>query len=283
MSDSQMDKYIQEMQENFIAACVDELKKVEKYLETLHRNAPDNSADIIKALRRIAHNLKGTAGTCGFPAISIISHRLEDYLLNLDVTPGDTHLQDIHNFFDRIDDVIHKGETESVAEMIRTLPVYHALKKPEGKSGSATASAKAKAVLKNKPDTLEAMLIMSGGRLQRRVIEQEMAACGFRVTNVSSSTEAFEMALRIKPDMILSSHVIDDLVTGVELAQIFNLLEATRDTTFILLTSFSRQSKELKNLPEDVKIARKNEHFLDDFSRCLLESQFGRKKKGVKK
>lgn len=277
MQNQDLDPYAKELQEAFIASCIDDLKKTEKHLDTLSKGA-SKPQDTVKSLQRIAHNLKGMGSTCGFPSISVICHRLEDYLFNV-TSPGEREISDLHTFFDRIDDILHAGETVSTAEIIRELPVYQSAEPAAQSEKAVSLQGEIWPSVDNKPQLLEVVLIMPGGKVQRKMIEQELAACGCRVTNVSSSTQAFDMVLRIRPDIILSNYMIDDLANGVELARIFHLLEATKETPFILLTSFARQSKELRHLPDDVKIARKGEHFLDDFSKSLIDSHFMRSKK----
>ena len=70
------------------------------------------------------------------------------------------------------------------------------------------------------------------------ILEKELAACGYRTTKVRNAFNAFEMAVKIKPDMIITSMELGDL-SGVDLANAFSAMAKTRHIPFALLTSYS--------------------------------------------
>ncbi len=272
-------KYLLEIQRAFIDNCSDHLEEVEKLLDRLYKAAEKPGTaypvDDLKAIRRIAHNLKGSGHVSGFPGISILSHRLEDYLAGA-IRLDTAQLEDVRIFVDGIEELLDKvrgseeiGE-ETISRLVRQLPVKKTAAPFEVSTNTAVRARQI--VQKETPDELEALLVMSS-KLQQRLIEQELLSCGFRVTNITSALSAIDMALHIKPDLILSSQVIDGLIGGVELAKIFSVLKTTQKVPFILLTSDNNESS-IKNLPDNVRVARKNENFIEDFAERLLELDF---------
>lgn len=277
MTDPDIEEYLLEMQESFVDACADQVEEIETILESVHRaiktgiQAHDFSAEI-QAIRRIAHSMKGQGQTFGFPAISVISHRLEDYLSNTSKSLSAGQAYDVQIFLDRIRDSLNKKSCSltpelTVADMVRALPVWK-----ESKTKSPVAG---KAV--------EVLLVMSKG-LQKKMIDHELSVHGCRVTNVASGTQAIEIAMQTKPDIILSSYVIDGLINGVELARIFSVLDATKNIPFVLLSTYERNDPLLNGLPQGSLTAHKNEHFSADFKKCMdsLNSNNFLMPKGVK-
>ena len=263
MTDDDIEKYMLEMQETFVESCIDQIEEIESLLEKTYKalqqsiQAHDFS-DQIKSIRRAAHSIKGKGRSFGFPAVSVISHRLEDYLSNTQNNLSVSNVRDVQIFLDRIRDALLKNSCSltpelTVAEMVRELPTWN------------TASNDTKGA------DLEIMLVMADG-LQKKVIDHELAAKGYRVTHVLSGVQAIEMALHTHPDMVLCSYVIDGLMNGVDLAGVLRALSETKHIPFVLLTTYERHSAELRDLPPSVLIARKNEHFAADFTKCLADA-----------
>ena len=72
---------LRKLQQKYIDQLPDKLSALNRvWLKALHENAPGT----LEELRQLAHNLAGSAGTFGFPAISIEARKLENTLRNLE-------------------------------------------------------------------------------------------------------------------------------------------------------------------------------------------------------
>ncbi|MBM3571933.1 MAG: hypothetical protein FJX52_06150, partial [Alphaproteobacteria bacterium] len=87
--------------------------------------AEHGTGDTLIAIRRQAHNLKGMGSSFGFPAISMVAHRLEDYLVDLGaLSPHELH--DAQQFLDALQFIVRRGidpNEEELGELVRALPV----------------------------------------------------------------------------------------------------------------------------------------------------------------
>jgi chemotaxis protein histidine kinase CheA len=98
-------------------------KLVEEVLEGV---SPIDSA--LSQLRRDAHTLKGMGEASGFPLVSMVAHRLENYLDDLDVTRNELALMDIRAHIDAMEtDLARKSPPAdaAVAAVLRGLPISH--------------------------------------------------------------------------------------------------------------------------------------------------------------
>jgi chemotaxis protein histidine kinase CheA len=75
-------------------------------------------------LRRDTHTLKGMGDSSGFPLVSMVAHRLENYLDDLDATQGELALIDIRAHIDAMEAAIvgNAGDDGAVATALRSLP-----------------------------------------------------------------------------------------------------------------------------------------------------------------
>jgi CheY-like chemotaxis protein len=105
-----------------------------------------------------------------------------------------------------------------------------------------------------------------------RLVERELVACGYRVVTSVSPLEAFELCVRMKPDMVITAMVMSDL-SGIELARAFGAMETTAKIPVGLLTSLAPGHSSLKNLPGNTAIIRAGEHFQDDLAATI--TRFG--------
>ncbi len=247
---------VADMRQTFIEDCDDKLENLDTYLENM-ANQIGTPADNLLSIMRIIHSIKGLGGTFGFPAISIIAHRLEDFLKNqTDLNHKD--IKNIYLFLDQIRALMERKEqpgSDEIAKITRALPI-RTTEQP-GK------------IIPQKQKSVEVLSIMPKS-LQQRLINDELRDCGFRVSSLHSSFDSIEIAVHTRPDLIVLSAVIDDL-DGLELTNIFRSLKATQDTPIILLTSFTENELPENVLPPKVALARKSDYFANDLSNCLLE------------
>ena len=105
----------------------DRLDEMEGLIDEV-RNGAARNPRYIAEVRRLAHSLKGMGGTFGYPLISVVSHRLEDFLEDapiLDISLVD----DTQIFLDRMRDVIDGAldpDDVNTADIVRALPAKRA-------------------------------------------------------------------------------------------------------------------------------------------------------------
>jgi CheY-like chemotaxis protein/HPt (histidine-containing phosphotransfer) domain-containing protein len=206
----------------------------------------------INEIRRIAHSLKGSGGSVGYPLVSMVAHRFEDYLSDLADATSNT-LSDLQCFADRLRDVIDLGPEPAgidEAEFIRGLPA---------KPGFDVDD-----VVKT---DVEVMLVMPVNAASR-FVDDQLKACGYRLFNVTSPFAAIEFAVRGRPDLIFASAVLDG-ISGVDLICALRAMPATRRLPVALLTSFAPDHASLVDLPDGVPIIRKGHQFGEDLADAL--------------
>src|SRR3546814_13927980 len=108
-------------------------------------------------------------------------------------------------------------------------------------------------------------------RSAARVVERELAACGYRVSTVLDPFEALELILDTRPDLVLTAMVMPRL-TGVDLACALSAMPATRDIPIAVLTSLEPNHPDLSALPMGAGLIRRGPRFGDD----LAPVQIGR-------
>ena len=251
------EKYLEELKQVFIESCEDRIHSAFSHLEKIANNE-DDPEESLMVVRRDLHSLKGMGGSCGFPGITTISHRAEEYLCHTNKVSV-KEVSDLYKFFDEIQSLLEseiQPSTDEIAEIIRKLPYY----------GDDDLDK----IIKDQKDkkAIEALSIMPES-VHQRLINNELRDLGFRVSNITSSTEAIDTALNTKPDFIVISAVIDE-ISGFELAKMLQIVEKTKNIPVILVTSFDKESLAEKDLPADVSIARKGEFFSEDISKCLM-------------
>jgi len=250
-----MEDMMARLRREFLDTADDRLNTLDELVDEVRQSKPD-SPERMSEFRRIAHSLKGMGGTFGYPLVSVIAHRLEDYI----ESEQDIRLpivEDVQVFLDRMRDVVEGtlgADDPNTAEIVRALPIKS--------DGFDVEGVKALSV--------EVMTIMPRGTATT-IVERELRACGYRVSNVEEPIQALEYALRTKPDMVMASGVLPGL-TGVDLACAFRAMPVTKDIPVILFTSFGRDHPSLKALPADVPIVKKGGSFSEDLANALFET-----------
>jgi len=250
-----MEDMMARLRQEFLETAGDRLESMDDLVDAVRKGEKDDPSRI-EDVRRMAHSLKGMGGTFGFPLVSVISHRLEDFLAEAPVL--DTSLvDDTQIFLDRMRDVVEgvlDPDDKKTAEIVRALPAKR-----------VSFDVKDVRVL-----DIEVMTIMPKGTTTK-IVEKELKACGYRINNVENPFEALEYIVRTKPDMIVASGVLPGL-SGVDLACALTAMPVTRDIPFVLFTSNDKNHSSLLPLPEAVSIVRKGSMFSEDLAEALLSS-----------
>ena len=247
LSEAEID---QQATEDVLADARDLLAEMEIRLQQIRTGSEDQS-DAATAFLQHAANLRLKARTVDVPGLGPLTHRLEDYLAGLSAIE-DRHINDLQTFADKIADVLD-GEPVSrdeVAAVVRELP-----KKAVFELGDIVIA------------EVDVTLVMPQ-RSAARIVQRELAACGYLVHTILDPFEALELIVETKPDFVITSMVMAKL-SGVDLACALAAMPTTRRIPVALLTSMSLDDPSFAALPPNVGIIRRGPHFGDDLAHVL--------------
>ncbi len=237
-----------QLSQEFLTDAGERIGVIEKALGT--GGSPEPEA--VMTIRREAHNIKGTGGSFGFPVVSLIAHRLEDYISELDVL-DERHVSDIAVFVDRILDIIEIGRNPDDSEtegLVRSLPAHPG-------------------VDFELSDALDVeVLLVSPSKTISLVVMQTLRACGYRVTTARTALEAIEIAVRTRPDLIITSAIMAG-VSGSDLVRALGVITATQGLPVAVLTSFPKDHQELCQIPPTVPVIRLGDTFDEDLAEVI--------------
>jgi CheY-like chemotaxis protein len=240
------------------AEVLDEARDVVAELELRLQQARTGGLDpatAAKALLQHAVNLRLKARSVNVPGLGPLTHRLEDYLVGLR-NPGPDNIADLQTFADRIAAVLDGDAVppEAVAEVVRQLP-----KKATFEVSDITIA------------HVEITLVMAQ-RTAARVIERELAACGYAVSTVLDPFDALELIVQTRPDLVVTGMVMPRL-SGVDLACAVAAMPATKAIPVAVLTSLTPDHPDLAALPMNAGLIRRGPQFGDDLAHVL--NRFG--------
>ena len=221
--------------------------------------------ELISIIRRQAHNLKGTAASFGYPVVTMIAHRLETYLNDMQQWEP-AALQDLYHFVDRMSAMLDRGNQPSddeIAQIVRALPAQ-ALDRPLDRA-MPNLDIQVKIV---------EILLITPTRTIAKLLSQQIIACGFRVNSVADPVEGLTMALRTRPDMIITSQAMKGM-TGVDLIRALRAISATEQIPACILTSQELGAAVFERLPAGTMMLRTGEQFADDFGSVIAQCGLG--------
>lgn len=235
----------------------DRLERLDELIDRLYMGA-GTDADVSEIQREV-HSLKGSAGTFGFPAVTAVAHRMEDYIETSQTFDG-AHLNALQAYMDAVRSLIgaeREPDSEALRKLLEDLPSNA---RPDRLSQGFTGQ---------KVKEIHTLLVMPRG-IQRKIIGTELTSCGFRVSVADQGIDAIARALVEPPDIVLTAMELSDM-SGGELTQVFLALERLRASRLIVLTSYDATAPKVRALPDGVAVVRKGEPFIEDLSRCLIE------------
>ena len=245
------DEIAERLRLEFLEDAGDRLDRIEEAVDAAGGNTLDET-EALTVLRREAHNLKGMGGSFNFPLITVIAHRLEDYLC--DVSGLDRRRRkDADIFVDEMRAVIAAGVNPNETgtdRILRRLPA-----KWSTQTGAASSRD-------------HEILLVTESKVADRIIGASLQEDGYRVVSTRSVFEAIQMAVTMRPDMVIAAAVMAGL-GGVDLARGFSAMSALRDMPFALMTSFAPGSPELAGLPPNVAVIRKGDSYREDLAMAL--------------
>lgn len=246
----------EEVEQSVYAEFMDEVRDTVNSMQVLLGNLHSKMvgpAEAVAALRRMTHNLKTQGQAVNSPAIKLITARLGDYLETVK-EPGTRQIDDIQVFVDKIQGIAdgEQADQADTVAMVRALPSKQAAQVDFG-------------VIEQK--NVEVLLVLPE-KAMSHIVERELAACGYRVSNIRDVFQALEVAVRTRPDLIIASMELGAL-SGVELGCALSAIASTGDLPFALLTSYEWGHPKLKGLPPRAALIRKGGQFGDDLAETL--------------
>jgi CheY-like chemotaxis protein len=226
--------------------------------QTLDKRAENKLTDeeALILLRREASKLRGIGSSCGFPLVNLIAHRLETYLSGNLTRLNERQIEDVMAFADRLSVAVDREERPDVAttnQIIRTLPVRYEFD-----------------ITDIEVHDVEIMLV-TPSKVVSKLVSTELGACGFRTVVVRDPIESIALAVRMPPDMIIASAVMDGL-GGMDLLRGLKAMTPTHKVPMALLTSLDSV---VKDVPEGIMVIRVGANFGDDFAAAITKFNLG--------
>lgn len=187
--------------------------------------------------------------------ITIVAHRLGEFAADLK-EPTDSDIDDMGAFLEALRKVAEAPSSftgETGAKLVRDLP-------GRLKAGGFDP--------KDVKITNVEILLVVPEKAMSRIVERELAACGYRVSNARTPFQALETAVVTRPDMVIASAVLDG-ISGIDLARALSAISGTKDLPVAILTSFSAGHPSLEGLPAGVPLIRKGSTFGDDLAEAF--------------
>jgi len=245
-----VEEIVDDLRHEFIDELQEDLKILQIKLEEV-RNERRDIKEVAADIQKMAILMRGQAENLGLHLISIVAHRMEDYLADVKEFPPRIR-DDLVKFADVLSDLVENRippDTEA-RKLVRDLPP---------KVGFNVGDIAVRDV--------EIMLVMLHG-IATRFVERELQQCGYRTTTVTSPFAAIPLVVSTRPDLVMVSAVMPDL-SGVDLAIGLASMPETRNIPVTLITSLDPEDDYLKLLPQHVPVILKGPSFGDDLADAL--------------
>lgn len=222
-----------------------------------------NAAEAVDLMQAEAGTLRRHYSLSEHPLIGILVRRLSSFLSSID-QPTKSHIDDLQTYVDVLRGVLD-GEIDfetDQAEFARSLPVFAPLD------------------VEGVDDCRLEVILADPHRAAAKFIERMLAKRGMHVTVVHHAFEALELALRTKPDLVISSGLLD-VIAGADLARMLRALPQVGDMPVMLVTSLDPSHRSLQGLPPRVSIIHKNDTFSQSLDNALRAFDLWQGRTGV--
>jgi DNA-binding response OmpR family regulator len=116
--------------------------------------------------------------------------------------------------------------------------------------------------------------LVTPSKVVARKVSMELAACGFRPIRVQDPIESISLAVRMPPDMLIASMVMDGL-SGLDLIRGLQAISVTSKVPMALLTSLDLDSIALREIPQGVGLIRLGPDFSEDVASVITHFNLG--------
>lgn len=262
----------------FLTDCVDYLERANKAIEGMAAE-DGGTEEYLEKIQRHVHSIKGMGGSFGFPSISRVAHALEDFM---EAHPNIlTDWRGIESYLDEIRRIANSGEDVTGLDLSRTLDDLPKAHRRAHSQTGAPAGTEMQPDLKELRPRIAAVrparevnvLLVMPKCVQRKIVGQEMASCGFGISFVDTGVAAIGLALAKKPDIIASNMMLDDM-TGGDLARAVAGIEAIRNTRFVLMVSHQANYPEAVDLPDGAAVVTKDGEYAEALTEHLMKWGF---------
>lgn len=245
------DAILARLRQEFIDSSLEFLETIESTVVAIDDDG--DTAPRIEEIHRVVHTIKGQGTTFDFPAVTRITHRMEDYM---EATSdwGPVMVKGLLRFIDVLRGILESGadpSDEDLQAILGRLPV----------NSHEVLNAQAHREVR-------ALLVMPQS-MQRKLVAQELAACGFHVMTASTPVKAIAAALATPPTIILATEVLEEM-TGHELLGVFHQINKTRDSHLALMTSEADETTVGSELPEGTVVLHKSDKFHEEMGRHFM-------------
>ena len=250
VADSKLDAMLDGLRRDFAVTAKQKLIDLDGQLLTLSSQGIDDP-EIVATMQREIHSLKGMGGTFGYPAITAIAHRLEDFIAN--VGSFAERADDVLVFIDCLSDILEidpQPDNDELSRIVRNLPA--------GKKGPVVDS-----VVRE----LEVLVIVPNHVL-RPLLQHHLEQNGCRVVGSDSPFEAIELCVRTQPDLVITSVVLKD-IDGIDLLRTLDVMKSTQRMELAVLTSLSLDDPQLDQLPDKAWVISTGEDMENNFLEIL--------------
>jgi len=237
---------------DFIESTRDKLDGIDEAIDAIYKDA-ENRGELFFGLQRDVHSLKGSAGTYGFPSVTLIAHRLEDYMESTRRLSHESWLE-VQVFIDVIRSIIDTGVEPSKdgrTAILSQLPTT---------GGAVSGQNQHKVTI---------LLVMPQG-VQRSLVGSELSSCGFDISFAETPYEAINLAITLQPQAVVSSYEFAG-INGCEFAQVLQVIKATAEIPFALITSHAANSVAINTIPLDVRVIPKGPKSVELVTKYLVE------------
>lgn len=241
-----------QLEAEFLQDVEDSVSALDVLLGDLRSGTEDKQAGLPK-LRKVVHTLLMQGRGISAPSVQLLVHRLFEYLAEVkELSPQ--NIDDVQTFSDKLQGVLDGdlADVTNTPQLVRDLPARQFF---DVDFGDITQK------------DIEVLLIVPERSLAR-IVEKELAACGYRISNARSSFEGFKMVLQTRPDMVIASMELTGM-KGVDLACAFAAMQPTHAMPFALLTSYDWGHASLDRLPPRAALLRKGKTFGSDLAEAL--------------
>lgn len=242
---------VDELRQEFVDEAVETLQSLDVLLDS-GRHGHAEEAEVVDGFRRAAVRLRGPAGNFGLRALAAVCHRLDDYLTHAPAALPPRVWDDLQGYLDLMLSLAEgrDGAEIEAAALVRALPA---------RLGFELGDIQVRSV--------EVLLVMPHGA-QTRYVERELQQCGYRVSLLEDTIEAFAHVVESKPDLIVLSALMPHL-DGIDLAIGLAAMPSTRNTPIAVITSLDPDDERLALLPKKIPVVHKGATFGDDLFAAL--------------
>jgi len=233
---------------DFLDESADKLEEIEQSLKNLEQKN-GREEDNILLIKRDVHSIKGGGVPFGFPTVSKLCHGLENYF----ETTSDHHnfnISDIRIFVDGIASIVEERREPDEQEQEMLLKSMPSGRKQSGRMAIPKGFG---------------LLIMPSG-LQRKIVGQELAQLGFKLTLEDNPVTAIGTALVLKPNFVIVS-MINTLLTGVEISRMFHGADTLKKIPFAVLTA--GDVGDVHDVPDLTTLIHKGPTFTQDLLKFI--------------